>query len=60
MLCYIVKEIKLSKWWKTKSAKAAWGRAKARKRASLEKFLTTRKAKMEQLRKDVENWKVME
>jgi hypothetical protein len=55
-----VKEIKLSKWWKTKSAKAAWGRAKARKRASLEKFLTTRKAKMEQLRKDVENWKVME
>lgn len=57
---YVMREVKLSKWWKTKSAKAAWARAKAKKRASLEKFLAARRAKQEQLRMDVENWKVVE
>jgi len=49
----------LSKWWKTPSAKAAWRRAKARKRASLEKFLRARKEKQEALRSEVENWIVV-
>jgi len=53
-------ENKLSKWWKTPSAKAAWARAKAKKRASLEKFLAARKAKQEALRLAVENWKEVE
>jgi hypothetical protein len=48
----------LSKWWKTKSARAAWRRAKERKRASLQKFLKARAEKQAELRRAVEEWDV--
>jgi hypothetical protein len=50
----------LSKWWRTPSAQAAMARAKAKKRAGLDKFLKSHKAKQDKLRRDAENWKVVE
>lgn len=47
------KHQQLSKWWKTKSCRDAFKRAKARKRASLDKFLKARKAKLEAQHKEI-------
>jgi len=49
----------LSKWWKTKSAKAAMRRAKAKKQESLQRFLKSHREKQEALRREVEQWKVV-
>jgi len=50
----------LSKWWRTPSARAAIKRAKLKKRESLNRFLKSRKEKQEAMKREVENWKVVE
>lgn len=50
----------LSKWWKTPSAQAAMARAKAKKRASLNKFLTSLKEKREKIAREAMEWEVVE
>jgi hypothetical protein len=54
-----MREIMLSKWWKTPSAKAAIKRATlARKKASYQRIAAL-KAKKQQLQKEVNEWKVV-
>jgi hypothetical protein len=52
--------VKLSKWWKTPSAKAAFRRAEEAKRQRIAKVRATFKAKQNALAKAVNNWKVVE
>lgn len=49
----------LSKWWRTPSAQAAMARAKAKKRESLNKFLTSLKQKRDQIAREAMEWKVV-
>lgn len=49
----------LSKWWKTKSARDAFKRAKAKKQESLQRFLKSYQEKREAQRREVEQWKVV-
>jgi hypothetical protein len=50
----------LSKWWKTKSCRDAINRARLKKKESLNKFLRDLKSKKDKLKKDAEEWEVVE
>jgi hypothetical protein len=50
----------LSKWWQSASAQAAMKRAKLKKQESLQRFLKARREKQEALKREVEQWKVVE
>lgn len=66
MIYYIVTgkkmngQVPLSKWWTTPSAQAAMARAKAKKRAGLEKFLTSLKDKRERIAREAMEWETVE
>lgn len=52
--------LQLSKWWKTASARAAFKRVEIAKRAKIEEMKKRFAARKEQLKREAEEWVVVE